>query len=141
MVQEEVGERVTAGPGKFSILGISVQIFAQAEIAATVSKNSFWPAPEVDSAILKITPRPLPAEIRDQQLFFRIVKIAFAGKRKQIHNTLAAGLKLPPEKIAQYLVFAQIDPGARAQELGIPQWIALYRAIEDDSAAQGSQVQ
>src|SRR5258706_517071 len=57
MVQKEVGERVTAPSGELSILGISVQIYADAEIMLHVPKQSFWPVPAVDSVVLKITPR------------------------------------------------------------------------------------
>jgi 16S rRNA (adenine1518-N6/adenine1519-N6)-dimethyltransferase len=129
MVQKEVGERVVAGPGELSILGISVQIFADAEIVAQVSKNSFWPVPKVDSVILKITPKIKCPEIKDEKLFFRIIKTAFAGKRKQIHNTLTHGLQLPKEKVLEILTQAKIDPISRPQDLAIEDWIRLYKLI------------
>jgi 16S rRNA (adenine1518-N6/adenine1519-N6)-dimethyltransferase len=71
MVQKEVGERIVAKAGELSILGISVQIFADPEIVASVSKNSFWPKPEVDSVILRIKPTDKFPEIEDHKLFFR----------------------------------------------------------------------
>src|SRR5258708_39951130 len=87
MIQKEVGERVVASEGNLSILGISVQVYADVEIAASVSKNSFWPVPKVDSVVLKITPKNKHPGIRDRKLFFRIIKIAFAGKRKMIQRS------------------------------------------------------
>ncbi len=129
MVQKEVGERVTAPPGELSILGISVQVYADAEITHEVPKTSFWPVPEVDSVVLKITPRDKYPEIKDKKLFFRLIKMAFAGKRKQIHNTLTNGLKLPKEQIMQLLKEAGIDPLERPQDLQIDQWISLYQKI------------
>jgi 16S rRNA (adenine1518-N6/adenine1519-N6)-dimethyltransferase len=140
MVQKEVGERVTASPGDLSILGISVQIYADVEIAATVSKNSFWPVPEVDSVVLKIMPKNSAKggsasggkypEIKDKKLFFRIVKAAFAGKRKMIQNTLAHGLKIEKEQIILLLKKAEIDPNTRPQDLAIEEWISLYQTVD-----------
>jgi 16S rRNA (adenine1518-N6/adenine1519-N6)-dimethyltransferase len=122
MVQKEVGERVVAKPGNLSVLGISVQIQADAEILFDVSKESFWPTPEVDSVILKIVPRNKFPQIDDRKLFFRIVKQAFVGKRKQIKNTI---------RNIESLRLAGIDPKARPQELSIEQWIKLYKLIAD----------
>jgi 16S rRNA (adenine1518-N6/adenine1519-N6)-dimethyltransferase len=129
MVQKEVGERVVAAPGELSILGLSVQIYADAEIAAHVSRKSFWPVPEVDSAILKITPTNKYPQIKDKELFFRIIKIAFAGKRKQILNSLKNGLKLSREEIEKILAAAGIQIQSRPQDLTIDQWISLNEQI------------
>lgn len=129
MVQKEVGERVVAAPGELSILGLSVQIYSDAEIVTYVSKKSFFPVPEVDSLILKITPKNKYPEITDKNLFFRIVKIAFAGKRKQVLNSLRNGLKLSREELEKILKNAKIDPTQRPQDLTIAQWIALVHQI------------
>ncbi len=129
MVQKEVGERVIAPAGELSILGISVQMYADAEIMAQVPKASFWPVPEVDSVVLKITPRNKHPEIKDRKLFFRMIKIAFAGKRKQIHNTLGNGLHLDKEQTKELLTKAGIDGVMRPQDLKIEQWIELYKQI------------
>lgn len=130
MVQKEVGERIVAQPGEFSVLGISVQIQGDAQIVASVPKQSFWPQPEVDSVILKIIPKN-KYQIPDQRLFFRIVKIAFSGKRKQIHNTLASGLRLTKEQTLEILKEANISAQARPQELSIEEWVELYELIAD----------
>ncbi|MBI4049346.1 MAG: ribosomal RNA small subunit methyltransferase A, partial [Candidatus Doudnabacteria bacterium] len=122
MVQKEVAERVVAKPGELSILGISVQFFADAEIAAVVPKESFWPVPKVDSAILRIEPKDKYPEITDYKLFFSTVKKAFAGKRKQLKNTLGN---------IQVLRQAGIDPMARPQDLSIDDWIRLYLEIRN----------
>ncbi len=132
MVQKEVGERVIAAAGELSVLGISVQIYATPEIIHQVSKNSFWPVPKVDSVILKITPHNNYPEITDKKIFFRLIKLAFAGKRKQIHNTLTNGLNLPKDQILEILKKAGIDPTTRPQDLGIGEWIKLYRIISQE---------
>lgn len=131
MVQKEVGERVVAMPGELSLLGISVQIYSEPQIAAYVSRQSFWPVPEVDSVILKIVPKNKYPQIRDKKLFFRILKMAFAGKRKQISNSLSNGLKWPKEKIIDLLKQAKIEPMKRPQDIEIEQWIRLYEVIGD----------
>ena len=90
MLQKEVAERICSKPGKMSLLAVSVQFYADAKIVSGVSKNCFWPAPKIDSAIIKIIPFD-SAQGRPQispDLFFKIVKACFSGKRKQIHNTL-----------------------------------------------------
>jgi 16S rRNA (adenine1518-N6/adenine1519-N6)-dimethyltransferase len=119
MIQKEVGERITAQPGELSILAISVQIYSDPEIVSFVSKQSFWPVPEVDSVILKITPKDkYGSQITDYRSFFRVIKTAFAGKRKQIKNTI---------KNTEALEKAGIDPTLRPQDLKIEQWIELYK--------------
>jgi len=130
MVQKEVGERVIASPGELSLLGISVQIYADAEIAAHVSRQNFWPVPKVDSVILKIAPKNKYPEITDKKLFFRIIKMAFSGKRKQVHNTLASGLKISKEEVLQILKSCGIDAAMRPQDIAIKDWVRLYQAIE-----------
>lgn len=130
MVQKEVGERMVAGTGELSLLGISVQIYSDPEIAVQVSRESFWPMPEVDSVILKITPKDKYPELTDKKLFFRILKIAFAGKRKQIANSLVNGLKWDKEKIVDLLKLAKIDPMKRPQDISIEEWIRIYKALD-----------
>jgi len=129
MVQKEVGERLVAKPGELSLLAISVQIFAEVFIAASVPKENFWPKPKVDSCIVVIEPKEKFAKIADQDLFFRILKVVFAGKRKQIHNTLANGFKLGREQLEKILIEAKISPQARPQELAIEDWINLSAVI------------
>jgi 16S rRNA (adenine1518-N6/adenine1519-N6)-dimethyltransferase len=126
LVQKEVGERVTADPGDMSILAVSVQLFADPEIAARVDKRSFWPIPKVDSMVLRITPKQEPIKLKDEKEFFRIVKVGFAAKRKQLHNNLANGLKLPPEKVGEWLARNKIDPKSRAEDLSVQDWVRLY---------------
>ncbi len=121
MIQKEVGERVVANPGELSVLGISVQIYADVEIVAQVPKIAFWPTPQVDSVILKIVPKNKYPQIKDKKLFFRLVKTAFAGKRKQLKNTI---------KDPEALKVADIDPMKRPQDLSIEDWIRLYIHFE-----------
>lgn len=132
MVQREVAERITAKPGEMSILAVSVQFFGKPELVRTVPRQSFWPKPEVDSAILKITPYPkLPHDIDDVRLFFRIVKAGFGERRKQLHNSLAGGLRLDDKAVRNWLAGAGIDPKTRAQDLSVAQWAKLYHHFKE----------
>lgn len=131
MVQKEVAERIVAKAGEMSILSVSVQFFGKPEIVRIVSKDSFWPRPEVDSAILKIVPhQELPHNISNIKLFFRIVKAGFGERRKQLHNSLGGGLDLDDKLVQETLRKNRISPKTRAQDLSIEQWIKLYQAFE-----------
>lgn len=123
MVQKEVAERITSQPGNMSILAVSVQAIAQTEYCFTVPKTAFNPIPKVDSAIIRITPFAHISSL--PPFFFRLVKIAFASKRKTLTNTLSAGLHLSRQEVIAALETFGIKPNTRAQELTIDQWHQL----------------
>lgn len=129
MVQKEVAKRITASPGKMSLLSISVQFYGQPEIVGIVSKKSFWPMPEIDSAILKIKNIKERKKV-DKKRFFQIVRIGFSSRRKQLQNNLAAGFKVSNEQIKDILSQLKIKKNARAQELSIEQWIKLADSLK-----------
>lgn len=130
LAQKEVAQRVCASAGELSVLAISVQIYGEPKIIRMVSKDCFYPAPKVDSAILQIKIYQVPRyKIGDEKKFFRIVKACFAGKRKQIHNTLVNNLKLNKNRVAEILSVLKISPAARPQELEIGQWIELAEKL------------
>lgn len=126
LVQKEVAERIAAQPGDMSILGISAQVFAEAELGIEVGKEFFTPPPKVDSqvVILRTRTRPLiPRE--DEQKFFRLVKAGFSEKRKKLRSSLAGGLGLNKTATDDLLKRSGISIEARAQELSIDQWRTL----------------
>lgn len=130
LTQKEVARNAAAKAGGHTVLSLSVQIFGQPEIVRTVSARSFYPAPKVDSSILKIIPyKQPPYDIADEKAFFRIAKSCFAGKRKQIHNTLVSNLKLEKAEVEMLLNETGISPTARPQELEIGQWVKLADKI------------
>lgn len=131
MVQKEVAERIVAKPGELSILGVSVQFFGEPEYIAEISKNSFWPKPEVDSAIIKIKPfKEPPFGVDNVRMFFRIVKAGFGEKRKQLHNSLAGGLWLDDEVVQSALDELGIDPRVRPQDLSLEEWAKIYHRFK-----------
>jgi len=130
MVQKEVAERICASKGQMSILAVSVQYYAKPELLFYVDKKSFFPVPEVDSAVIRITPfQPATSSptlllskekgVRD---FFRIVKAGFSAKRKTLVNNLSASLKLDKKEVEEKLKKVGITPNQRAQELRVEDW-------------------
>ncbi len=131
LTQKEVAGNVCAKAGDLSVLAISVQLFAEPKILQIVPARSFYPAPKVDSAVLQIAPYETPRyKLEDEKKFFRLLKACFAGKRKQIHNTLSGNLGLDKNLAQRVLEQTKIAPQARPQELTIEQWIMLAENVE-----------
>lgn len=149
MVQKEVAERICAAPGKLSILALSVQYYATPELLFTVPKTAFFPVPEVDSAVIRITKNPPMLKLRraskkpayakasadeaknkeDIKKFFRIVKAGFSAKRKTLANNLASSLKLEKSNIEKKLEQIGISQNQRAQELSLEDWKKLVELL------------
>jgi len=130
-MQLEVAQRLIAAPGDLSLLAISVQFYGKPTIVTRISAGAFYPAPNVDSAVVRIdVPPQSPLEVSDVDRFFAVVKAGFGQKRKQIHNALKAGLVLPAEVIHVALAQAGIDPKRRAETLTLQEWAALAEALK-----------
>lgn len=132
MVQKEVAERITAKPGKMSILAVAVQYYADAEILFNVGKENFDPVPEVDSCVIKINlhPNPLSRGEGDfDKKFFRVVRAGFCAKRKTLVNNLANSFHLSKKEAEEKLRAAGILPTARAQELSIYEWQSIASCL------------
>ena len=127
MVQKEVAERITAKPGKMSLLAVSVQYYAQPEMLFAVSKNSFFPVPEVDSAIIRITHNmERKAQNKEEaKKFFRVVKAGFSAKRKTLVNNLSNAFHLEKNIVEETLKKIPLSVTVRAQELSIADWKKL----------------
>lgn len=125
-VQKEVAERICAQPGNLSLLALSVQVYGNPKITATLPARAFYPAPNVDSATLRVDLHSLPFfNPQQRRVFFTLIHMGFAQKRKTLRNTLAAGLHVSGERAAQLLQSAGIDPQRRAQELSLVEWKTL----------------
>lgn len=129
MVQKEVAERMISEAGKMSLLSISIQIFAKPEIIFYVSKNSFWPKPKVDSAVIKISNLESKISDLDTDQFFNLVHAGFGSKRKLLSNNLSKGLGVPKENIYDIFKMLGINENARAQDLGVNCWIGIYKKL------------
>jgi 16S rRNA (adenine1518-N6/adenine1519-N6)-dimethyltransferase len=132
MVQKEVAKQITAQPGEMSLLSVSVQLYGKPTVVGKVSAHCFYPAPNVDSAILKISVYPhSKIETADITGFFDIARAGFSANRKQLVNSLANGLKVSKTEIIPVLDQAGIDPQRRAETLTIDEWGNLFRAFKE----------
>ena len=136
MVQKEVADRICAKPGDLSLLAISVQFYAIPHIVQRVPAGAFYPAPKVDSAVLRLDVRPQPAVTAiSPQAFFDVVRAGFGQKRKQLANSLSAGLEMPKNVVQAALTRAEIDPRRRAETLTLDEWGTLCQTLGQTLAA------
>ena len=128
MMQKEVAEVIVARPGEMSVLSVSVQFYGKPTIVGYVPAQCFYPAPEVDSAILQINVYPEPAvPVSNERSFFELVRAGFSASRKQIVNSLAQGRGLPKPEILSLLEAASIAPQRRAETLTLDEWAQLWQ--------------
>lgn len=136
-IQKEVAQRICAEPGDMSLLALSVQVFGKAKIVAKISAGSFYPAPNVDSAVIRVDlyPNPLVDELM-LDTFFQLSRAGFGQKRKMLRKSLAAGLSLPIAAAEEMLIKNDIDPTRRAETLNLEEWGRLteyYAKLKDES--------
>ena len=126
LVQKEVAHNMLARAGRMNLLGLSVQLVGTPQVIREVPARSFFPAPKVDSAVVHVVvyAKPLLPEAAEVSLF-TVAKACFSGKRKQIHNSLSAGLHLSSEQTDALLASAQITRDARPQNLSVEDFIRL----------------
>ncbi len=129
MVQKEVAQRMVAVPGTkdYGALSVAVQYYTKAEIMFIVKPDSFIPPPSVDSAVIRCTVREKPPVQVDEKIFFRVVKAAFAQRRKTLSNTLKTS-GVPAETLKVILAAAGIDGNRRGETLSIDEFAALSNA-------------
>ena len=127
MVQKEVAETIAARPGRMSLLSISVQFYGEPMIVDYVPAVSFYPVPEVDSAVLKIGVYSEPrVTVDDEDGFFKLVRAGFSAARKQLVNSMSQGLGSSREQVMPLLAEAAIEPRRRAETLTIDEWAQLW---------------
>ncbi len=116
LIQKEVAERMTAGKGSrdYGYYSVECQFFATVEYLFTVKPGSFRPPPKVDSAVIRITPRPA-LEVGDPEAFLRFVGRCFQHKRKTLRNNLGVG-DFP-------------EAGLRAEQLTVAEFADLYKRL------------
>jgi 16S rRNA (adenine1518-N6/adenine1519-N6)-dimethyltransferase len=124
-VQKEVAERICARPGKMSLLALSVQYYGKPSIEGKIPAESFYPAPEVDSAIVRVDLGETSRDPGASDRLFRIARAGFSQKRKMLRNTLPAGLKVPAGEAARALDRAGVDPARRAETVSVDEWMRI----------------
>jgi len=133
MIQREVALRICAAPGSsdYGAFSVFCQYHTTPELLFDVPNTCFIPAPKVTSSVLHMVPRPKPAEVEDEEFFFRVVRAAFAQRRKTLHNSLSASLgpAFSREMIADAIAACSLRPDVRGERLGIPEFAALAKNL------------
>ena len=138
MVQREVGERLAAAPGgrDYGAVSVKVAYFATAEIVGSVSPRVFVPAPNVESALVRITRRSAPpVEVPSPARLFELIRAGFAQRRKMLRRAMSS--VIGPDA-SEVLTRAGVDPSARAEALGLEDWAAVARADDERPGAEGA---
>lgn len=132
MVQKEAADRLCApvGSREAGAVTVAVQYYARAEKLFSVSRGSFLPAPNVDSAVIRLQIREAPAvTVADERKFFRMVKAAFGQRRKTALNAISAGMALQKADVASALERAGLLENIRAEQLSMEGLAALCEAL------------
>jgi 16S rRNA (adenine1518-N6/adenine1519-N6)-dimethyltransferase len=127
LVQAEVAERVCAEPGHTSLLTLAVQLRGIPKIVRYVEPDSFKPQPKVRSAIVVVDVEP--GKIQPNDALWRVARIGFSSRRKQLKNNLAAGLGVSVAMASDWLESIGASVQARAQELTMEQWGSLVQTV------------
>lgn len=120
MVQKEAADRICAVPGSRNsgAISLAIRYYSKPEVLFEVSKGSFFPSPNVDSSVIKLNILKKPSiVVKDENLFFSLIKASFLKRRKTILNSLSSGLSIPKEVIANALDKSNIPRNSRAEQL------------------------
>ena len=128
LIQKEVAERLAAGAGDYSILGLSAQIYAKVTLGPVVDREFFTPPPQVDSQVVILEPlaEPLASETT-----MALIKLGFIAPRKKLVSNLTVGTKLPKQQILDAFKTCEISENARPADLTIAQWASLEKTIKN----------
>ena len=132
MVQKEAAERLCASVGtrEAGAVTVAVQYYAEAEKLFSVGRNCFVPSPNVDSAVMRLAVREQPEfPVKDEKFFFKMVKAAFAQRRKTAQNGISAGLGLPKEQVAEALENIGLQKDIRAEKMTMQELAALADSL------------
>ena len=136
MMQKEVASRLNAEPStkEYGSLSIALQYYTEVEMAFTVPRTVFRPQPNVESAVIKLDVRKQPiVEVKNESLFFTIVRASFAQRRKTIWNNLKKALNNKEKEATLREAFerAEIDSSRRGESLNIEEFARLSDALTD----------
>lgn len=133
MTQKEVANRMQAHPGTkdYGALSVAVRFYAEAKVLVNVGRNSFYPAPKVESAVIGLTIRNQPPyEVLDNEMFFQVLKGAFQQRRKTLLNSLSHNLGfIGKDELRDLLEELDIEAGRRGETLGIEEFSTLSNRL------------
>jgi len=131
LIQKEVGDRLVAEPNNktYGALSVRVQYLADCEIICDVPAKDFYPRPKVDSVVIKITPRPPIKSVQNPKFLETIIKLGFSSRRKMLKNNLKS--LIDGENLSELLTELNLNSKARAENLGLYDWITLSDKLEN----------
>jgi 16S rRNA (adenine1518-N6/adenine1519-N6)-dimethyltransferase len=131
LIQKEVGERLVALPNNkvYGALTVKVQYLADCEIICDVPAKDFYPRPQVDSVVVKLTPKQIDNPAHNPQFLDSLIKLGFSKRRKMLKNNLK-GI-ITPEKLTQLLNHLNLNPQVRAENLSLREWIDLSNSLNN----------
>ncbi|MEM7794888.1 MAG: 16S rRNA (adenine(1518)-N(6)/adenine(1519)-N(6))-dimethyltransferase RsmA [Cyanobacteria bacterium P01_C01_bin.118] len=129
LVQKEIAERLYAEPGTkaFNGLSVRVQYMADCELICPVPASAFKPAPKVESAVIRLRPRPFSQQAQQPKLLDTLVKQGFSQKRKMLRNNLQSIVER--DQVTTFLEDMDINPQVRAEQLSVHNWVTLSNRI------------
>ena len=132
MVQKEAAIRLTAEDGtrESSAITVAVRYYAEPELLFHVSRGSFMPSPNVDSAVIRLNLREPVYRPKDEKLFFKVIKAAFAQRRKTVLNSISSSLALDKSAVSDILNEAGAAPTARAERLTVEDFGRISDAFD-----------
>lgn len=134
MVQKEAADRLAAAPGtrESGAISCAVAYYAEPKLLFSVQPGSFYPAPKVTSAVVRMDIRPQPAvQVEDEAGYFALVRAAFGQRRKTAVNAIASGLGLPKEQVSAAVERAGFDARVRPERLTLEDFAAIQRALAE----------
>lgn len=139
MVQKEVADRIAAKPSTkdYGSLTVAIQYYADSSIMSTVPRSAFFPPPNVDSAVIKLSSRAeRPVDVVDEKLFFKVIRGSFSKRRKTILNSLSTYEDFNKETVSKALKSAGIDPIRRGETLTIDEFALLTNSVAAEINSQ-----
>jgi len=129
LVQKEIGDRLAAKAGHkaYNALSVKMQYLADCQFICDVPASAFYPPPKVNSAVVRIIPRPTVTPASDPKFLERLLTLGFATKRKMLRNNLIA--EIDRDRLVLILESMGINGQVRAEDLDVTQWVALSEAV------------
>lgn len=134
MVQKEVADRLVAKPGEkdSGAITYAISYFANAEKILEVPNTSFMPTPEVNSSVIKLNILKEPSvSVKNEEMFFKIIKLAFAQKRKTLLNALTNGKLASKEEIEKMLIYLNLDLKTRGEKLSLQDFANIANYVQN----------
>ena len=132
MVQKEAADRLAAAPGTraSSAISCAVSYYATSKMMFTAAPGSFYPAPKVTSAVVRMEIRPQPAvQVEDEEGYFALVRAAFGQRRKTAANAIASGLGMPKDAVTAAIEAAGFDARIRPEALTLEDFAKIQQAL------------